>query len=233
MKKNKWPKTIPKLSVEYQAAREDFMKSWLETLPKKYTAVERFNHMFPVNERPQHWQRTLEIGSGLGEHIHYEDIRNQEYYALELRPELASKIKERFPQVNTVVGDCQEKMNFPDNYFDRVLAIHVLEHLPNLSAALLEIHRILRPSGQFCICIPCEGGVSYTLARNISARPLFEKKYHMSYNPIVACEHINKPKEIIQELKILFDIKKQVYFPFRIPLIWPNLIIGISCLPKK
>jgi len=233
MQENKWPKIIPELSAEYQIARERFMKLWLETLPKRYNAVEKFNQTFAIKEKPGTWQRTLEIGSGLGEHIRYEDLSNQEYYALELREELADKIKKSFPEVKTIVADCQKKTDLPDNYFDRVLAVHVLEHLPNLPAALSEIKRILKPSGQFCICIPCEGGFAYSLARNISARRLFENEFHMKYDPIVACEHVNNPGEIIQELKALFDIKKKVYFPLHIPLIWINLIIGILCHPRK
>lgn len=35
-------------------------------------------------------------------------------------------------------------MAFPNNYFDTVLASHVLEYLPNLGAGLREVHRVTR-----------------------------------------------------------------------------------------
>ena len=40
---------------------------------------------------------------------------------------LAQEITSRFPQVAVKVADCQASLPYPDNHFDRVLAIHVLE----------------------------------------------------------------------------------------------------------
>ena len=57
---------------------------------------------------------------------------------------MAARIRERHPGVEVLVGDCQQRLPFDDGSFDRVLAIHVLEHLPNLPAALAEIRRLLQ-----------------------------------------------------------------------------------------
>jgi SAM-dependent methyltransferase len=172
--------------------------------------------------------KTLEIGSGLGEHLHYENLENQEYVALELRPELAEVIRDSYPRVRTIVGDCQERIDFPDGYFDRVLAIHVLEHLPNLPKALDQIQRVLQPGGSLVVVIPCEGGLTYSMARNISARRMFEKRYGQNYDWFVACEHINLPDEIIAALRSRFTILHQAYFPFAIPIVTLNLVIGLT-----
>ena len=54
------------------------------------------------------------------------------------------------PGVNTICADCQTRMPFDDGYFDRILAVHVLEHLPNLPAALDEIYRLCnKKTGHF------------------------------------------------------------------------------------
>jgi len=42
-----------------------------------------------------------------------------------------------------------ERLPFPDEQFDVVLATSVLEHVADLGAALREIHRVLRPGGIF------------------------------------------------------------------------------------
>ena len=75
------------------------------------------------------------------------------------------------------MGDCEKKIDFENNFFDRVLAIHILEHLPNLPNAINEVARVLKDSGMFQIVIPCEGSIAYTITRKISAKRIFEKKY--------------------------------------------------------
>lgn len=172
---NKWPKKVPDLTPERQAIRDDFMRAHLEAMQTKwYGVIERFNHKYPLRSAFP-GARTLEIGAGLGDHLKWEGYDRQEYHLNELRPELCQGLRSAFPGARVQAGDCQERLPYDDEYFDRVLAIHVLEHLPNLPAALKEIKRILKPGGVLSVVIPCEGGLAYTLARNISARPHFEK----------------------------------------------------------
>jgi SAM-dependent methyltransferase len=231
---NKWPKKIPELTSRQLEIREDFVKHWLAVLPNKYNIIEKFNHGFPQNKGFFDNCNTLEIGAGLGEHIKYEPVNSQSYTAMELREDLAKEIQRRYPEVKTIVGDCQEKINAGDGSFDRILAIHVLEHLPNLPAALNEIKRVLNPSkGKFIVVIPCEGGIAYNLARDISARKIFEKKYNEKYDWFVKTEHINYPEEILEELNKLFTIQKVSYFPLKIPSVSLNLCIGLVLISKK
>jgi len=208
------------------------MRYWHEVLPKKYGIIEKFNHGYPVKVSRQSG-KILEIGCGLGEHIHYENIRDNEYHGLELRLEMAQITATRFPSAQIHVGDCQGELPFSDNYFDRVLAIHVLEHLPNLPAAVHQIHRILKKGGEFIVVIPCEGGIAYSVARRISAQRIFEKRYCQRYDWFIKTEHINKPEEIWAELKTLFVVESYTYFPFYIPITHINLVIGIRLVPQK
>jgi SAM-dependent methyltransferase len=225
----KWPKTFPPLTAEQERIRDDFMHYWHEVLPKKYGVVERFNHGWPAKTaRPG--ERTLEIGSGLGEHINAEpEFARQGYVACELRPEMADVIRERHPEVEVITGDCQQRMPLDDASFDRVLAVHVLEHLPDLPAALREIRRVLKPQGRFVAVIPCEGGLAYGLARRISAQRIFERRYKMSYKFFIEREHINVPAEIFEECRRAgFRPAKRSYFPLRVPVTTANLAIGIE-----
>src|SRR5437879_11379988 len=157
--------------------------------------IEKFNQGYVVQHAPINFLTTLEIGAGLGEHLNYEKLsENQQknYVALELRETMAEQIKSRFPNVQTVVGDCQQTLPFPDGYFDRIIAIHVLEHLPNLPAAIKEMYRLCnKQQGVFSIVIPCEGGLAYSLARKISAQRIFEKRYKQSYKWFIEREHVN------------------------------------------
>jgi len=45
-------------------------------------------------------------------------------------------------------------LNFPDGMFDWVIANHVLEHVPDLKNALIEVKRVLKPSGKAIFMVP-------------------------------------------------------------------------------
>lgn len=232
--KKKWPKRLPEFTSEQDRIRSDFMVYWHEVLPAKYSMVEKFNHGFPVQERCQTNIKTLEIGAGLGEHIGYENLIGQEYFAVELRKNMAKKLKLKYPSVNVVIGDAH-KLPFKNDFFDRVLAVHILEHLPDLPSAIQQVHQVLKKDGnsQFCVVFPAEGGFAYRVARNISARKIFENRYKQSYDWFIKSEHINFPDEIFIELKKKFDIRKTKYFPFNIPIITINLCIGLTMTPNN
>jgi SAM-dependent methyltransferase len=231
----KWPKRIPPLTEEQQVISDDFVKHWHEKLPT-YSAVEHFNHGWIVKHAPAVFGRTLEIGAGLGEHIKYERLTAEQeagYWALELRENMAAEIRVRFPRVQTVVGDCQETLQFPAGYFDRVVAVHVLEHLPNLPAAIKEVHRLCdKERGTFQLVIPCEGGLAYGLCRRISAQRIFEKRYSQPYRWFIEREHINLPREIMQEIEPYFTVQERAYFPVAIPFLFCNLCIAMNLRPK-
>src|SRR2546423_8533496 len=231
-----WPKVIPPLTPEQKAISDDFMRYWHEVLPKQFGLVDRFNHLYPVKHAPDCFTNTLEIGAGLGTHLQYERLTPQQeknYVALELRQNMAEKIRARFPNVQTSVGDCQERLGFADGHFDRILAIHVLEHLPNLPAAIKELHRLCHSErGIFSVVIPCEGGWAYGLARRISAQRLFEKRYHQSYGWFIQREHINRPREIMEALGEHFETVHHSWFPLLVPSITLNLCIGLTLRPK-
>lgn len=234
---NKWPKLLASLTPEQKWISDDFMKYWHEALAQKYKIVDRFNHHYVVKNTLNPFSSTLEIGAGLGEHIDYEQLTQTQrcqYVALELRENMADQIRIRHPDIQVWVGDCQNTINATDNYFERVLAIHVLEHLPNLPAAIKEIYRVCNKNdGFFSIVIPCEGGLAYSLARKISAKRIFEKRYKQPYKWFIEREHINKPLEIMEELAPYFDVIHREFYPLKIPTVSLNLCIGLTLKPKR
>ena len=233
-----FPKTLPTLSSEQEAIRDDFVRHWHERLSSTpaFTQIEDFNHGYPVKNCPTEFLTTLEIGAGLGEHLAYEmlsPLQRENYVALELRQNMVDKLKERFPEIVAHKGDCQARLNYPDGYFDRVIAVHVLEHLPNLPAAIKEMHRLCNQSrGVFSVVIPCEGGLAYSIARAISAQRIFEQRYKQSYEWFIEQEHLSIPGEIVAELKKYFQIVHEGHYPFGLPLSSLNLCIGLTLRPK-
>jgi ubiquinone/menaquinone biosynthesis C-methylase UbiE len=236
MSPTRWPKTFAPLTAEQEAIRDDFMKYWHEVLPRKFGIIDRFNHQYPLKAAPANFCRTLEIGAGIGEHLVYEQLTQEQqrnYYCVELRANMSSEIKRRFPLVQTVTADCQKRIDLPDGHFDRILAIHVLEHLPNLPATVRELYRLCDKSrGVLSIVIPCEGGWAYSLARKISAQRIFEKRYRTSYRWFIEREHVNRPHEIHAELAPYFEVTHRKFFPLPIAIVGCNLVIGQTLRPR-
>jgi ubiquinone/menaquinone biosynthesis C-methylase UbiE len=223
-----WPKRLPELTDEQMAIRDDYMNYFYsEVYSARFGRIQRFNHTYAARSF-EPGLSTLDLGAGLGEHLEFEDGRAGRYVALELRPEMAREIERRHPYVTTVVGDVESGLDFESAEFDRVLAIHVLEHLPNLPAALEELRRILRPGGVLSVVLPCEGGMAYTLGRRLTTQRAFERRYGMSFDWCIQSEHVSVLPEIVHELDARFECEHTSWFPSLLPTMHTNICAGLT-----
>ena len=53
-----------------------------------------------------------------------------------------------------VIADLNQALPFPDDSFDEVRAIHVIEHVDDIVRTIAEIHRIARDGGRLCLVTP-------------------------------------------------------------------------------
>ena len=229
--KNKWPKKLISLTDSENKISDEWMQYFFQINRSKFSKIINFNHKYIVKRSKDNFLSTLEVGAGLGEHLTYEKLSEEQlrsYVCVEFRDNMAQALKERFPKVQLCITDCQEHIPYPDSSFDRIIAVHVLEHLPNLPAFLKEAQRLLKPSGKFLVVIPCEGGAGYSLGRFFTTKRMFEKRYKMNYSRYIKTEHVNSAGEILDELSSSFKIKNKTFYPLRIPLIDTNLCIGLE-----
>ena len=224
-----WPKERAPLTEEQSAIMEDWINEFLTTKSARFGWVSRFDHTFPSRSASSE-RRTLEIGAGTGTHVQFEPVG--EYVALEVSSQLAAQIPQR-DRLSVVVADCEKRLPWSDNSFDRVLAIHVLEHLYNLPAALEEIARVLKPGGILCVVIPCEGGRLYSLGRRFTTKRMFEKRYKTPYEWMIRQDHCNTAREVLAELDRHFRVRTRMFFPLRVPAVDLNLVIGLELTPKS
>jgi SAM-dependent methyltransferase len=231
----RWPKILPPLDPEQKRINDDFMRYWHELYPARFGFADRWGHRYAVDHAPAVFRRTLEVGAGLGEHLAFETLdaeQEREYVALELREAMAARIRERFPRVQVRVADVQQRLDFPDGHFDRIVAIHVLEHLPDLPAALRELRRVCAPGGTLSVVIPCEGSLATACARRISAQRIYERRYGRPYRLFIEREHLNRPDEIAEELAKHFALEHRGAFPLPLPVQWCNLFLGLTLRPR-
>ena len=93
--------------------------------------------------------RVLDAGCGLG------------WFLSALEPawerhglELSSFAAEHARQFAEVRQSRLEDCDYPDDYFDAVLCHHVIEHIPDPTAAMRQLYRIIRPGGSLVLGTP-------------------------------------------------------------------------------
>lgn len=93
--------------------------------------------------------RLLEIGCGNGKLWENRniDLRNREIFLSDISEGMVHEVRKKLGKdYNCIVADCQA-IPFKDNYFDTIIANHVMFYIQNLSVGLSEISRVLRNGG--------------------------------------------------------------------------------------
>lgn len=100
---------------------------------------------------PQPGERVLEVGCGPG-HL---TKRLQDLGCLAIGVDANPQAPEAAIARDVRVMRA-EHLEFPDGSFDKVLAIHAIEHFPELAASFAEMARVLRPGGLMLLVYPAE-----------------------------------------------------------------------------
>lgn len=95
--------------------------------------------------------KILDAGCGTGALMN-EVCLFGEVYGLDFSVNALNFCKERGEQ-NLTLGSI-DKVPFPDNYFDVVLALDVLEHIKDDNEAILEVKRVLKKDGLAIFFVP-------------------------------------------------------------------------------
>jgi ubiquinone/menaquinone biosynthesis C-methylase UbiE len=95
----------------------------------------------------------LEVGcgQGVGARIVYGALSPERYVGVDLDPRMIRRAKSKsgdLPGADFIEADVSS-LSLPDASFDLVVDFGILHHVPNWRDALAEIHRVLRPGGEF------------------------------------------------------------------------------------
>ncbi|WP_443668067.1 MerR family transcriptional regulator [Holdemanella porci] len=93
--------------------------------------------------------RLLELGCGNGKLWQENgiDLRNREIFLSDISEGMVEEVRNKLgSDFNCIVADA-EKIPFKDEYFDSIIANHVLFYLNDLDLGLKEISRVLKPDG--------------------------------------------------------------------------------------
>jgi SAM-dependent methyltransferase len=211
-----WPKEPPVLSDDLLQKKAAWELYWLTEYPSKFSFVREFTVAFVRSGAPLANQTILEIGPGLQPVLGDVCELSGNYFAVERSGVMAASLRGRFPRSHIVQGDIADGTNLPSAHFDRVIAAHVFEHIPDLPRALREIRRLLKPTGFLDVVLPCEGGLGYRLGRRFSSAKVFRAKFGSGFEEIIKSEHINTIFEIVDLLKTRFSVVETRLYPFNL-----------------
>ena len=107
----------------------------------------------------------LDLGCGFGRHAFEAARRGASVVALDAGPDEVAQVRATLGAMveagelaaghpaTAVQGDALA-LPFADGTFDRVIASEVLEHIPDDTAAMRELARVLRPGGAMAVTVP-------------------------------------------------------------------------------
>jgi len=101
---------------------------------------------------PENGNKVLDVGCGTGQVVHYLSKLGFEAYGVDISPIAIQKARQNRPGIFKTMED--DKIPFPDNFFDSVGCYDVLEHTLHPSELIDEMIRVLKPNGKIVIACP-------------------------------------------------------------------------------
>jgi phosphatidylethanolamine/phosphatidyl-N-methylethanolamine N-methyltransferase len=101
---------------------------------------------------------------------------------------------------------------FPDSTFDRIVAIHSLEHILDLDQTCHEFSRVLKTGGILSAILPCDPGFLWCVAQLFSRRQVGMSPKEYEY--FMANQHINPVYNVLAILNFHYVKKYLAYHPF-------------------
>lgn len=171
----------------------------------------------------QHFSQVLEVGAGTGAHIGHVRHGFDSYYMTDMHPVMLEQAVSASSKGNILVQTQDAtRLTFKDDTFDRVIAAHVLEHLPQPHEVLREWVRVLKPGGILTLVLPCDPGLLWRAGRYAVARRNFVKA-GLQYDYWMAREHVNPINNLVAFVQHYFSDIEERWLPLRIPSMDLNL----------
>lgn len=153
------------------------------------------------------------------------------YVGVDINAAFLGRLKAGFPDALAIQADFNE-LPFATGGLECCVSAHVLEHLYLLAEGLEEVRRVLRPDGAFVFAIPTEGGLGWELGRRLVTGPRLRRDYDLDVAQVMAIEHVNDARRVMQFVRLYFGIEQTHYAPLPLlPLLAVNSSISVVARP--
>jgi ubiquinone/menaquinone biosynthesis C-methylase UbiE len=146
---------------------------WNYKFPIKYVQLYRFKTILNLLGDAT-YPNLLEVGTGSGIFLPELSRHCESLYACDVHPhfENINKLLKSYKVPHFDVSTQSiEKTTYPDNFFDVVIAVSVLEFVKDLNSGINEIKRILKTDGVFITICPMESKILDSVLSLFSRKP--------------------------------------------------------------
>ena len=178
----------------------------------------------------------LEIGGGTAPHINFLKHNYKNYYSIDIdeNNELDNFYKNNYPEIKYQKFD-GFNIPFNNNFFDRIIISHCLEHIVGPEKFLFEMLRVCKSEGVISIALPTDPGFLWRLGR-FFIKKFIQKKTHklsdLDYDYVNAIEHVNSIFNLRIIIKKKFNVNSEIFFPLSIKCTDLNLFYIVQIIKK-
>ena len=178
----------------------------------------------------------LEIGGGTAPHINFLKHNYKNYYSIDIdeNNELDNFYKNNYPEIKYQKFD-GFNIPFTNNFFDRIIISHCLEHIVSPEKFLFEMLRVCKSEGVISIALPTDPGFLWRLGR-FFIKKFIQKKNHklsdLDYDYVNAIEHVNSIFNLRIIIKKKFNVNSEIFFPLSIKCTDLNLFYIVQIIKK-
>jgi ubiquinone/menaquinone biosynthesis C-methylase UbiE len=174
------------------------------------------------------FEKVVDIGSGVGYHLEHVKHKYGSYTLADTNEKVIKKLNGmEFPKNISICKLEEGPLPFQDNEFDRLVSLHVLEHIHHPEIALSEWSRVVKNNGIISILLPCDPGAPWRFGRYVSSRRRAEKTGMVEYDLFIALEHVNSINNLIAMIRYFFETREEKFWPFNIKTTDINLLYAV------